>query len=147
MIGAFFIIISNFQRSIIMKKTLIILVSIATLFGLFMLSFIFLSKHIFNYVSCEQFNIDNIELRTGIDVPKVQKENILCSCTDTTKTSSFMIDLEKVELDSYLDRNGFVLADKLYKKSNKNEFTDWVAEYDPKENILSFDLKYYRNKD
>jgi len=35
---------------------------------LFMGSFKLLVRHIFNRQDCERFNIDNIELRTGINV-------------------------------------------------------------------------------
>ena len=134
-------------RYAIMKKPILILLIVVSFIALFMLAFVGLSKHIFNYVSCEQFNIDNIELRTGIDIPSVQTGEIQCTCTDSTKVSSFKLDLEKVQLADYLDRNGFKASEDLFIKSNKTDKTDWHAQYDPEENILSFDIKYHRSKD
>ena len=37
-------------------------------------------------MDCNQFNIDHIELRTGIDVPQIKRN--YCELTDTSRTVS-----------------------------------------------------------
>ena len=72
---------------------------------LFMGSFKLLVRHIFNRQDCERFNIDNIELRTGINVPPISDCD--CRVTDNTKLSTFKLDTSVVDIASYAEINGF----------------------------------------
>ncbi|WP_339889155.1 hypothetical protein [uncultured Flavobacterium sp.] len=102
-----------------MKKVLIIVSAIALFFLLVGFGFYGFSKMIYNSCSCEQFNIDNIELRTGINIPKIK--SVDCTYDESTKTkkATFIIDLEKVDIEDYIQQNKLVQsdADELYIKS------------------------------
>ena len=50
-------------------------------------------------MDCDQFNIDHIELRTGIDVPKIRRK--YCQLKDSTRTVEFEVLLNSEELKSY----------------------------------------------
>lgn len=101
-----------------------------------------LIKDIFNRKDCERFNIDNIEVRTGIDVPSVSESD--CQCIGDTKTASFIIDNTKVDLHEYVSKHDFVKDDSLYIKSNKSEHTDWNASVNMETAELRFILHYLK---
>ena len=85
-----------------MKKTLIVAIVLVAVIGGFMIGFTLLRRHIFNRTDCERFNIDNIELRTGIDIPAVDSSN--CECGDAVKRSNFYLHSEKVNMNDYISR-------------------------------------------
>ena len=103
-----------------MKKVLIIISTIALFFTLVGFGFYGLSKIIYNCCSCEQFNIDNIELRTGINIPSIK--DVECTYDETTRTkkATFIIDSIKVNLDEYIQSNKLINSnsEELYHKSN-----------------------------
>jgi hypothetical protein len=103
-----------------MKKIIFLLSGIVLFLTLVSFGFYGFSKMIYNSCSCEQFNIDNIELRTGINIPSIK--NVECTYDKRTKTkkTSFIIETKKVTIEDYILENKFVLSDseKLYTKSN-----------------------------
>lgn len=101
-----------------------------------------LSKQIFNKQSCESFNIDNIELRTGIDIPKVK--DYTCTCADGIKDSTFELDLTEEEFESYVSRNKFVKTDSALIKQNETEHTKWMAVLNPTSKSLAIHIEYLK---
>lgn len=103
-----------------MKRILLILATIFLFFSLVGFGIYSFSKVIYNSCDCDRFNIDNIELRTGINIPAVK--NIECNYNKTTKTkkSSFIIDTKTVNIEDYIKKNNLEKADddNLYFKSN-----------------------------
>lgn len=68
-------------------------------------------RHIFNTKSCQLYNIDNIELRTGVDIPNITSTE--CTCEDNVKISKFIIDTELVDINRYINRNDLKLVNGL----------------------------------
>lgn len=103
-----------------MKKGIIIISSIVLFFVLAGFGFYGFSKMIYNSCDCERFNIDNIELRTGINIPSIS--NVDCTYDEITKTKKaiFIIDTNKVNLEDYIQKNNLVPtdSDELFVKSN-----------------------------
>ena len=62
--------------------------------------------------NCERYNIDNIELRTGIDIPTICRDQECRSCildkTANTKTNYFRILTDVEDMDRYVARNSFI---------------------------------------
>lgn len=89
-----------------------------------------LINHIYNRTDCEQFNTDNIEVRTGIDIPAVSK--VICDFneTDNTKTSVFTLDKAQVDLAYYVTHNDFQSKGNVYVKSGERVDTKWEASLD-----------------
>ena len=103
-----------------MKKILLI-VSTVLLFAILVAFGIYgFSKIIYNSCNCKRFNIDNIELRTGINIPEIK--TVTCNYNEITKTkkSSFIIDTKEVNIEDYIQKNKLAKADEnnLYTKSN-----------------------------
>lgn len=100
-------------------------------------------RHIYNTKSCQFYNIDNIELRTGVDIPKVISTD--CKCDGTTKTSKFIIDLERLDLDRYVTRNDLILKNDIYIKENDNENSTYKVSFNKKTGELLVNLIYKDN--
>ena len=123
-----------------MKSTFQILgligLSIPLLLGIFLLFAWYISQR----TDCEQFNIDNIELRTGIDIPPVT-EKVDCQSDGTIKTSSFIIE-ESVDLMAYLEKNKFEKNDSLYTVVGTNDGSEWNATVNSRTRVLNVRLVY-----
>lgn len=130
-----------------MKKVFLILSAIAIFFTIIGFGFYGFSKLIYNSCSCERFNIDNIELRTGINIPKIKK--VECNYNENTKTkkSSFIIDTEKVNLEDYILKNKLVKSGsyELYIKSNDTENHSYKGILDKNTGELDIEI-IYKNK-
>ena len=102
-----------------MKKIIFILSGIALFLTLVSFGFYGVSKVIYNSCSCERFNIDNIELRTGINIPSIKDTECTYDKITKTKKATFLIDIEKIDLDDYIKKNKLVKSDygQLYFKS------------------------------
>lgn len=78
------------------------------------------SKIIYNSCNCDRFNIDNIELRTGINIPEIK--SVACNYSEITKTkkSSFIMDIKEINIEDYIQKNKLEKSDNvnLYVKSN-----------------------------
>ena len=86
-------------RTIKVNRILILLGFIVGLPLLFMAGCKTLTSTIYQSMDCDQFNIDHIELRTGIDVPKIKRK--YCLLNDSTRTVEFEVLLNSEELKSY----------------------------------------------
>ena len=123
-----------------MKQALYIIGGIAVMVILFMGGCRLLSKQIFNHQDCARFNIDNIEVRTGIDIPAI--ENAICECAPRTKDAEFTLKLEPKDLDHYLVRNKFSWAKGTFVNSNGDDYTKWIATLDIATQKLKIHIDY-----
>ncbi|WP_338375326.1 hypothetical protein [uncultured Flavobacterium sp.] len=127
-----------------MKKIYLIISAIVLFFTLAGFGFYSFSKMIYNSCDCERFNIDNIELRTGINIPKIK--NVDCSYNENTKTknSSFIIDTEKVDLDDYILKNKLAKSElsELYIKLNDTESHSYKGVLDKNTGKLAIEIIY-----
>ena len=99
-----------------------------------------LSKQIFNHQDCKRFNIDNIELRTDIDIPKI--ENAICECAPGTKEAEFTLKLKPEDLEYYLSRNKFKWLNSTFINSNEDDYTKWMANLDTATKKLNIHIDY-----
>jgi len=125
-----------------MKNLIIIISSIAVIGVGLIFGFRSLVSHIYNHVDCEQFNIDNIEVRTGIDIPAVSRVECNCNEEKTMKTSTFTLDSEKVQLEQYVLRNNFKVSNGLYENSGERADTRWNAILDLETRQLKVTIEY-----
>ncbi len=110
-----------------MKNILIVASSIALFLILLLGGCRALIYTIANSNTCERFNIDNIEVRTGIDIPSVM--NVDCMYENGLKNVTFTLDTSKVKIEEYLNRNKFIWQDSMYINNGERERTKWHAEY------------------
>jgi len=99
-------------------------------------------NHIYNRTDCEQMNIDNIELRTGIDIPAVS--NVVCEfkTAEKTKVAVFTLDKAKVDLTHYTTKNDFIQKGNQYVKSGERTDTKWDASLDATTWDLTVSVQY-----
>ncbi len=126
-----------------MKKAIIISLSAVAFLSASFFTFNALAKHIFNRIDCKRFNIDNIEVRTGVNVPEI--DSFKCSCEDYIKQSSFILG-STLNLEEYIDKNAFQKIDGMYQKQNSNKYTKWKALLDKEKRELSFIIEYLDHK-
>ena len=126
-----------------MKHLVLIFGSIAVLAIGAILGFRSLVSHIYNHVDCEQFNIDNIEVRTGIDIPAVTEVECTCNEDKTIKTSTFTLDTDQVDLDRYVSRNKFKAIDGHYEHTGERKDTKWKARLDSENHQLTVTVEYF----
>ncbi len=100
------------------------------------------TNHIYNRTDCEQMNIDNIELRTGIDIPAVSKVVCEFKTAEQRKVSVFTLDKEQVDLAYYTNRNDFIQKGNQYIKSGERADTKWVASLDATTWELTVSVQY-----
>ncbi|MGB1735849.1 MAG: hypothetical protein ACPHGZ_05470 [Schleiferiaceae bacterium] len=99
-----------------------------------------LAKEIYWSMDCDQFNIDHIELRTGIDIPKITRN--YCELSPTHRKVSF--ELHKSGKDkaqyaaTYFDYSG----DHLFSASGTRKDHQWFATLDTTTNELIFIIHY-----
>ena len=125
-------------------KTLILIFGSMALLGLgCIIGYRSLVSHIYNKVDCQEFNIDNIEVRTGIDIPPVTKAECQCNEDKTVKISTFTLDSAKLDLESYVLRNKFELKDGQYQNLGKRPDTHWKATLDQESYELKVVVEYF----
>lgn len=126
-----------------MKKLLIvILISVLIIMTLYGLLHLY-GRQIYNTKSCELYNIDNIELRTGVDIPEVISTD--CKCENNTKVSKFILDTAQVDLDRYISRNDFKRIDSLYVKENDTKTSKYRVVFNKTTAELIVNLTYKTN--
>nr|WP_321233338.1 hypothetical protein [uncultured Psychroserpens sp.] len=126
-----------------MKRVGIGIILVVAFFGMLYGGLHLYGWYIFNTQSCSSFNIDNIELRTGVDIPKVSSTD--CICNDNTKISKFIIDTDNVDLDYYISRNDFTLVEGLYIKENDNKNSTYKVILNINTAELTVNLTYKNN--
>ena len=131
----------------LMKKKLIVgfLVSVLVIVFLFIGSIRLFVQFMYNSNSCEQFNIDNLELRTGIDIPSVI--SVDCKCDGQQRNSEFLIDPKGFNLNRYLDQNDFVFEGTHYINKGENDKTSWAAMLKPENLLLTVHIDYLDSSD
>ncbi|MDA8994198.1 hypothetical protein N9H17_02390 [Schleiferiaceae bacterium] len=130
-------------RIIKAKKLLILLGFVVGLPLLFMAGCKTLTSTIYQSMDCDQFNIDHIELRTGIDVPKVKRKN--CQLNDSTRTVEFEVLLNAEELDAYSAKY-FEWHAPVFTAEGERSDTRWQARLDTSSRALIFHLYYLSNE-
>jgi hypothetical protein len=103
----------------------------------------FFGNLIYNTQSCDRFNIDNIELRTGVNIPEIVTSD--CECKDNNKISKFIIDSVKVDLDDYISKNEFTRIGNLYVKENDNSNSTYKVTFEKQTAELIINLTYKSN--
>lgn len=101
-----------------------------------------LSSHIYNRTDCEQFNIDNIEVRTGINIPVVNEVTCDFKSTENTKVSVFMLKRLSLDFDHYIKRNDFVKEGDFYVNRGERADTKWEAKLSKEDLKLVVSLVY-----
>lgn len=154
------------------KTTLWVLIPIVCIGILCFGGCVCLVKAMINSNSCTQFNIDNIETRTPIGIPKIHSDTDCFSCimdkVANTKTNYFKIRTDVVDMDRYIKGNSFIplnelnldlsVFGKLTKTPDitpenmqhfyysigvgKRELTDWLAILDKKSGDIWVYMKY-----
>ena len=130
-------------RIIKAKKLLILLGFVVGLPLLFMAGCKTLTSTIYQSMDCDQFNIDHIELRTGIDVPKIKRK--YCQLYDSTRTVEFEVLLNAEELDAYSAKY-FNWDSTLFVAKGQRSDTRWQARLDTSSRALIFHLYYLSNE-
>ncbi|WP_298903263.1 hypothetical protein [uncultured Psychroserpens sp.] len=100
-------------------------------------------RHIYNTQSCQLYNIDSIELRTGVNIPKITSTD--CTCENNRKISKFKIDTDKVDLDDYISKNDFTQVDNLYIKENDTKNSTYKVIFNKAKAEILVDLIYKNN--
>jgi len=130
-------------RIIKAKKILILLGFIVGLPLLFMAGCKTLTSTIYKSMDCDQFNIDHIELRTGIDVPKIKRKH--CQLNDSRRTVEFEVLLNSDELKSYSTKY-FNWDAPLFTAEGRRSDTEWQARLDTSTRALIFTIYYLANE-
>lgn len=123
-----------------MRTFIIIIAALIILTLTSMAGFRALSGHIYERNDCERFNIDNIELRTGIDIPAVNSSE--CQSDGIIKQSVFVLDTAHFNLEEYLRTYEFTRDNSRYFARGENQNTRWSAVYMPKTQELRVNIKY-----
>ena len=129
-------------RTIKAKNIFILFAVIIGLPLLFMAGCKSVVKTIYNSMDCDQFNIDHIELRTGIDVPKVKRYS--CHLDDTSRRVAFEVLLNPSELSEYSTKY-FEWDSTLFKAKGQRIDTKWNASLDTSTSVLLFNLFYIQD--
>lgn len=98
------------------------------------------ARTIYNSMDCNQFNIDHIELRTGIDVPQIKRN--YCELTDTSRTVSFQLLKTGKDKKAYAEKYFRWSKGSLFVQEGSNSDTRWSAQLDTVTSELVFKLHY-----
>lgn len=98
------------------------------------------ARTIYNSMDCNQFNIDHIELRTGIDVPQIKRN--YCELTDTSRTVSFQLLKTGIDKKAYAEKYFQWSEGSLFVREGSNSDTRWSARLDTVTSELVFKLHY-----
>lgn len=93
------------------------------------------TKSIYNSNSCEWANIDNIELRAMVDIPKVESSECNYDTISKTKKVLFILD-KQLNTEDYISKN------KLQKLSS----TESLASFNLNPEEIKPDVFYFREK-
>ena len=117
--------------------------------SLTVLSFLFvqgcrgLKRTIYSSMDCDQFNIDHIELRTGINIPKIKR--LHCEIQNNTRKVGFLLRKTGSDEIEYAKKY-FTWNGTLYTAAGKNPETEWIATYDSTTNIFELQLEYLNHE-
>ena len=130
-------------RTTKIKTILILLGAIIGLPLLFMVGCKSLVNNIYQSMDCDQFNIDHIELRTGINIPSVQRN--YCELIDSVRSVSFQVLLNTEELEIYSAKY-FEWNAPVFTAEGERSDTRWEASLDTSSRALNFNLYYLKDE-
>ena len=107
---------------------------------LFMVGCKTLVKSIYFSMDCDRFNIDHIELRTGIDIPQITRN--YCELSDEKRTVSFQLLKTGTDKAEYAQKYFTWNDEGFFKSEGMNDYTVWTATLDTVSNELIFKLHY-----
>ncbi len=125
------------------KKILIVLGALALIMLLFMGGTRLLIRHIYDRTDCGMFNIDNIELRAGVDIPDIKESN--CKSDGKIKRCEFTLDMKKINLGHYIERNGLTQEDSVFVKRGERDDTRYEVKLNPLSAKLFVEIVYIDN--
>jgi len=99
-----------------------------------------LSRTIYNSMDCDRFNIDHIELRTGINIPSVTRLD--CQIEDNQRIAEFDVHISGEDKEQYTLRY-FKWNGMTYYAQGNDPNTEWSASYDTLTNRLHIQLYYH----
>ena len=99
-----------------------------------------LAKEIYWSMDCDQFNIDHIELRTGIDIPKITRN--YCELSPTQRKVSFQLHKSGTDKAQYAATYFDYSGDHLFSASGTRKDHQWFATLDTTTNELIFIIHY-----
>jgi hypothetical protein len=130
-------------KTIKVKTILFLLGAIVGIPLLFMVGCKSLVKTIYQSMDCDQFNIDHIELRTGINIPSVQRN--YCELIDSVRSVSFQVLLNAEELEIYSAKY-FEWNAPVFTAEGERSDTRWEASLDTSSRALNFNLYYLKDE-
>ena len=122
-----------------MKKLIIVVLSIAIIVSVVYLSLLLFGKHIYNRSDCKRFNIDNIEMRTHINIPPIVSQD--CNCQGNIKISNFKLTSD-INLEDYVKKNRFSKENGIYVNRGEREDTQWEILLNPKNLEMNVRIEY-----
>jgi len=126
-----------------MKSTdIIYIIMVISVPFLFIGCYKLLSNHIYHKMDCQQFNIDHIEVRTGIDIPKTTFANCEMDEHQSYRKATFTIDSTRVDIADWLVKNKFQQDETTFINSGSKADHSWLAEFDPADDELVVQLDY-----
>lgn len=93
------------------------------------------TKNIYNSQNCEWANIDNIEMRAMVDVPKIESSECNYDTLSKTKKVLFILDKE-LNVEEYITKN----------KLQKLNETEKVTSFHLKSEEINTETFYFREK-
>lgn len=126
-----------------MKKVLIVGGSIALFCLLFMLGCRTLISTISNSNDCKRFNIDNIEVHTGIDIPSVT--DVSCIYNDGIKDVTFVLDTSKIEMEEYILKNKLENKNGIFSAHGTSKKSKWNVQLNKETAALDVHIEYLKN--
>ena len=124
-----------------MKKVIVIISIFTLVIFLGMGVFKLLINTVFNSKTCHQYNIDNIELRTGINIPSVI--DVECKCEEGYKNSIFVLNTEEIDIQNYLVSNNFKKDESgFFSALGESRHSIWYACFNEENSELSVELNY-----
>lgn len=99
-----------------------------------------LASNIYHSMDCNRFNIDHIELRTGIDVPKITRN--FCELNDSSRLVSFQLLKSGADKAAYAAKYFIWKEGSCFSATGENHDTYWSASLDTTTGELVFDIRY-----
>ena len=101
-----------------------------------------LTTAIYHSMDCHRFNIDHIELRTGINVPRIDSVLQCELVPDQSRIIKFHID-PRVDIRTYAYTHFSNDTAMLFRASGTKLDVSWRANLDTNTRILLFELDYH----
>jgi len=99
-----------------------------------------LVSNIYHSMDCDRFNIDHIELRTGIDVPKITRN--FCELNDSSRLVSFQLLKSGTDKAAYAAKYFTWKEGSYFNAAGENQDTYWSASLDTTTSELVFNIRY-----